>query len=57
MLNLLIKNKFVTFGVRDFQQTIGISMGTICAPLLDDLFFNFYESDFIQGLLKKKENS
>jgi hypothetical protein len=43
------------FGGRVFQQTIGISMGTNCAPLLADLFLYSYEADFIQGLFKKNE--
>jgi hypothetical protein len=38
-----------------FQQTIGIPMGTNCAPLLGDLFLHAYEVDFIQWLLKNKE--
>ena len=44
------------FGGRVFQQTDGIPMGTISAPLLTDLFLYSYEADFIQGLLKKNEN-
>jgi hypothetical protein len=44
------------FGGRVFQQTVGIPMGTNCAPLLlADLFLYSYEADFIQGLLKKNE--
>ena len=42
---------FARFGGRVFQQTVG----TICAPLLADLFFYSYEADFIQGLLKKNK--
>ena len=38
-----------------FQQTVGISMGTNCAPLLADLFLYSYEVDFIQGFFKKNE--
>jgi len=33
MLAFLIDNIFVMFGGRVFQQTVGISMGTNCAPL------------------------
>ena len=55
MLELLIDNTFVIFGGRVFQQTVGIPMGTNCAPLLADLFLYSYEADFIQGLLKKNE--
>ena len=35
---------FVKFGGRVFQQTVGIPMGTNCAPLLSDLFFHSYEA-------------
>jgi hypothetical protein len=34
------------FGGRVFQQTIGIPMGTNCAPLLADLFLHAYEAAF-----------
>ena len=30
-------------------------MGTNCAPLLADLFLYYYESDFMQELLRKKD--
>ena len=40
---------------RVFQQTVGIPMGTNCAPFLAYLFLYTYEADFIQGLLKKNE--
>jgi hypothetical protein len=55
MLEFLIDNIFVIFSGRVFQQTVGIPMGTSCAPLLADLFYYSYEADFIQGLLNKNE--
>jgi hypothetical protein len=55
LLEFLIDNIFVILGGRVFQQTVGIPMGTNCAPLLADLFLYSYEADFIQGLLKKNE--
>ena len=55
MLNFLIDNIFVVFGGRVFQQTIGIPMGTNCAPLLADLFLYSYEAEFIQKLLTNKQ--
>jgi hypothetical protein len=55
MLEFLIDNIFVIFGGHVFQLTVGIPMGTNCAPLLVDLFLYSYEADFIQGLLKKNE--
>jgi hypothetical protein len=55
MIEFLVDNIFVQFGGRVFQQTIGIPMGTNCAPLLADLFLYSYEADFIDGLLKQKQ--
>jgi len=52
MLNFLIDNIYVQFGGRIYQQTIGIPMGTNCAPLLADLFLYSYEAEFIQQLCK-----
>ena len=61
----MIRHKFGNYAVfnalivmfygRFFQQTVGIPMGTNCAPLLSDLFLYLYEADFIQGLLMKIE--
>jgi hypothetical protein len=56
MLEFWIHNTFDMFGERVFQQTVGILMGTNCAPLLADLFLYSYETDFINGLPKKNEN-
>jgi hypothetical protein len=55
MLECLIDNIFAMFGGHIFQQTVGIPLGTKCAPLLDDLFLYSYEAYSIQGLLKKNE--
>ena len=52
MLEYLVDNMFVEFGGRIFQQTIGIPMGTNCAPLLADLFLYSYEAEFVQSLLQ-----
>ena len=51
----MIDNIFVIFGLRVFQQSVGIPMGAYCAPLLAGLFLHSYEADFIQELLKKNE--
>ena len=51
MLEFLVDNMFVVFGGKDFQQEVGIPMGTNCAPLLVDIFLYSYEADFIQSLL------
>ena len=55
MLECLIDNIFVMFVGRVFQQTAGMTMGTKSVPLLADLFFYSYETNFLQGLPKKKE--
>ena len=55
MLECLIDHIFAMFSGRVFQQTVGMPMGTTCAPLLADLFLYSYEADFIQRLLKKNE--
>ena len=52
MRDNIIDNIFVEFGGRIFQQTIGIPMGTNCAPLHVDLFLYSYEAEFVQSLLK-----
>ena len=52
MLEFLIDNIFVEFGGQVFQQTVGIPMGTNCAPLLADLFLFSYEADFVEELIR-----
>ena len=48
---VLVDNIFVFFAGEVFQQTVGIPMGTNCAPLLADIFLYSYEADVIQSLL------
>ena len=52
MLHFLIDNIFIKFAGMVFRQTVGIPMGTNCAPLLADLFLYSYEAEFIQSLNK-----
>ena len=52
---ILIDNIFAMFG--KVFSSVGIPMGTHCAPLLVDLFLYSYEADFMQGLLKKSEKN
>ena len=51
MLEFLVDNIFVVYPGKVFQQTVGIPMGSNCAPLLADIFLYSYEADFIQSLL------
>jgi len=50
-------NVFIEFRGGIFQQTVGIPMGTNCAPLLADLFLHSYAAEFVQELLRKGENN
>ena len=52
LVNYLIDNIYVIFGPYLFRQTIGIPMGTDCAPLLADLFLHFYEYNFMTEMMK-----
>ena len=54
MLEFLVDNIFVAFAGKVFQQTVGIPMGTNCAPLLADIFLNSYEADFVVFALNGK---
>ena len=54
MVEFLIDNICVELGGHVHQQTVGIPMGTNCAPLVADLFLYSYEADFVQHLLKSK---
>jgi len=48
MMYFLIDNIFMEFGSQISQQTVGITMGTNCAPLLADLFLHSYKTAFVQ---------
>ena len=49
---------FIRFGSKSCRQTVGIPMGTNCAPLVADLFLFCYERDFVLSLfiLKSFQN-
>ena len=46
----LLDNIFIRFGTKVYRQTIGILIGTNCAPLVADLFLFCYERDFMKSL-------
>ena len=52
MVEFLIDNIFAKFGGCLFRQVIGIPMGTNCAALLADLFLYFYESEFLNDMIR-----
>ena len=51
----LLDNIFVRFGTKLYRQTIGIPMGTNCAPLVEDLFLFCYERDFMKSLSRENQ--
>lgn len=53
IIKWLIGNTYFKFGNLIFQQTIGIPMGTDCAPYLANLFLHSYELKFIREHLHK----
>ena len=57
ILEILIDNIFVHCGGRVFHQTVGIPLGTNCAPLLVDLFLHAYKDDFLADLIRKERIS
>jgi hypothetical protein len=57
MLGFLLDIIYVVFGDQVFQQSMGIHMGTNCAPLLADLFLCSYKGEFVQKLLQDKKKA
>ena len=53
MIDFLVDNICVGFGGQLFLQTVGIPMGTNCAPLLADLFLYSYKNEFLDQLIKE----
>ena len=53
MTEFLVDNIYVRFGGQLFRQTVGIPMGTNCAPLLADLFLYSYENELLHKLIKE----
>ena len=53
LIKLLVDNIYIQVGNKIFRQTIGIPMGTDCAPLLANLFLFYYEYKFMKEKLKQ----
>jgi hypothetical protein len=47
MLGFIVDKSYAVFGDQVFQQSVGIPIGTNCAPLLADLFLYSYEAEFV----------
>ena len=52
MVDYLIDNIFVCVSNKVFKQSIGIPMGTDCAPLLANLYLFYFEYKFMKNLMK-----
>ena len=48
-------NIHIRFGTKLYRYSVGIPMGTYCAPLVADLFLFCYESDFSTPLSDVKQ--
>ena len=57
MLEFLIDNIFVVFDGRVFKQTVGIPIGTNCAPFLPTCFFIRMRKTSYIGISRKTERS
>ena len=51
----LLDNIFVRFGSKLYRQTIGIPIGTNCAPLVADLFLFCYEREHMKSLSRENQ--
>ena len=51
-----MENIYVQFDGMEYQQIVGIPMGTNCATLIADLFSYCYERDFMSDLHKSKRH-
>ena len=54
-LMYLLDNIYIRVGTMLYRQTVGIPMGTNCAPLVADLFLFCYERDFMTSLSDVKQ--
>ena len=49
-LSFLLDNIYIRFGTKLYTQSVGIPMGTNCAPLVADLFLFCYEREFMKTI-------
>ena len=50
VLTFLLNNIYIRFGSKLYRQSVGIPIGTNCAPFVADLFLFCYERDFMLSL-------
>ena len=54
-LTFLWDTIYIRFGTKLYNQTVGIPMGSNCAPLIADFFLCCYERDFMLSLSRDKD--
>ena len=52
----LPENIYLRFGTKRYRPTVGIPMGTICTPLMNDLFLFCYERGLMMSLSEEKQS-
>ena len=52
LINLIIDNCYIVFHGKIYQQTIGIPMGTNCAPFFANIFLHVYEYEYLTSLIE-----
>ena len=51
----LLDGTFIRFRIKLYRQTVGIPVGTDCAPLVVDLFLFCCERDFMKSLSRENQ--
>ena len=51
-IKFLVDHVYISVGNRIYKQTVGIPMGTDCAPILANLFLFSYEYAYTKEMLK-----
>ena len=54
-LSFLLDNIYIRFGTKLYRQSVGIPMGTNCAPLVADLFLFCYKRCFMINLFSDNQ--
>ena len=54
-LHYRLDNISIRYGSKLYRQSVGIPMGTNCAPLVEDLLLFCYERDFMLSLSDNNE--
>ena len=55
-LTFLLNNIYIRFGSKLYRLVVDIHMGSICAPLVADLFLFCYERDLMLSLTDNNQS-